>query len=281
MTLTLYHHPSSPCSAKVRLMLAEKEISWQSQIVDIFRGEQFSSSYLKLNPAGVVPTLVHDERVLRESLVICEYLEEAFPEPPLAPKDFVARARMRVWCKDIETFMVSAYVGVTYPACDRFEVARLSADKLAAFYAAHPNRRLADRKRWWSEAGFAAPDARTATLTYHKFLQKMEMQLGKSRWLAGDSYSLADLETTPYIALLELMTFQNWWQCRLPRVSEWYERVKERPSFRPALVDVIPNSRREAMAEQGRKAWPDVNAILAMAEPFTGRSPWAMRAEAL
>jgi len=281
MSLTLYHHPSSPCAAKIRLALAEKEIPWESRLVDIFRGEQFTSSYLKLNPAAVVPTLVHNGRVVRESLVICEYLEEAFPQPPLVPGDFVTRARMRVWCKDIETFMVSACVGVTYPASDRFEVAKLSPDKLSAFYAAHPNRRLADRKQRWSEVGFAAPDARSAVLTYHKFLEKMEMQLGKARWLAGDSYSLADLETTPYIAQLEMLDFQNWWQGRMPRVGAWYERVKERPSFRPALIEVVPDALRQAITERGRRAWPDVDAILATAEPFTGRSPWAMRAEAL
>src|SRR4051794_12864584 len=114
MALTLYHSPSSVCSAKVRVVLAEKKIPWQSQIVDIFRGEQFAPAYLKLNPAGVVPTLVHDGRAVRESLVICEYLEEAYPRPALTPPSHVARARMRVWCKDVETFMVSASVGMIF-----------------------------------------------------------------------------------------------------------------------------------------------------------------------
>jgi glutathione S-transferase len=268
------------CSAKVRLVLAEKRIPWESRLIDILRGEQFAAGYLKLNPAAVVPILVHNRRAVRESLVICEYLEEAFPQPALAPRDFVARARMRVWCKDVETFMVSAAVGLIFPATDRFDIAKLPPADLASYYARHPNRRLAERKQRWMENGFADPDARFATLTYHKFLQKMDMQLGKTAWLAGESYSLADAETTPYVAMLELLGFESWWR-RMPRIVDWYERVKARPSFRAAITDIVPKELREEMAVRGAKAWPEVEAIIATAEPFTGRSPWAMRAEAL
>jgi glutathione S-transferase len=278
--LTLYHHPSSTCSAKVRLVLAEKSIPWTSRVVDIMRGEQFASDYLALNATGVVPTLVHDGRAVRESLVICEYLEEAFPGPSLVPTNYVERARMRVWCKDVETFMVSACVGLTFPASDRFEVTKLSDSGRSAYYQGHPNRRLAERKQRWVEQGFADEDARTSVLTYHKFLQKMDMQLGKAPWLSGQTYTLADAETTPYVALLELLGLQAWWQ-RMPRVDEWYARVKNRPSFRIAVTEAMPAQLAVDMAARGAKAWPDIDAILATAEPFTGRSPWAMRAEAL
>jgi glutathione S-transferase len=278
--LTLYHHPSSTCSAKVRIVLAEKEIPWISQVVDIFRGEQFTPDYLALNAAGVVPTLVHEDRTVRESLVICEYLEEAFAGPSLVSSNYVDRARMRVWCKDIETFMVSACVGLTFPASDRFDIATLSGSERSSYFQSHPNRRLAERKQRWIEQGFADKDARMAVLTYHKFLQKMDMQLGRAPWLAGQSYTLADAETTPYVALPDLLGLNEWWR-RLPRIEDWYARVKQRPSFCAAITDAVPAQLKADMVARGAKAWPDIDAILATAEPFTGRSPWAMRAEAL
>jgi glutathione S-transferase len=278
--LTLYHHPSSTASAKVRIVLAEKAIPWTSQIIDIFRGEQFTPDYLAVNPAGIVPTLMHNRRAVRESLIICEYLEEAFGAPSLVPSNYVERARMRVWCKDIETFMVSACVGLTFPANDRFEVAKLSAGERTAYDKGHPNRRLAERKQRWTESGFADQDARSSVLTYHKFLQKMDVQLGKAPWLAGQSYTLADAETTPYVALLEQLGLEAWWR-RLARINDWYQRVKERPSFHTAITDVMSPALKCDMAVRGAKAWPEIDAILATAEPFTGRSPWAMRAEAL
>ena len=65
--LELYHHGSSVCAAKVRFVLMEKGIAWESHYLDILKGEQFHPDYLKLNPMAVVPTLVHDGVVLVES----------------------------------------------------------------------------------------------------------------------------------------------------------------------------------------------------------------------
>ena len=58
--------------------------------------ESQGPEYLKINPRGVVPTLVHDGKVVRESNVILEYLEDAFPAHPLRPEDPFERAEMRL-----------------------------------------------------------------------------------------------------------------------------------------------------------------------------------------
>jgi glutathione S-transferase len=97
--ITLYHHGSSVCAAKVRLVLAEKSLPWNGVYVDILRGDQFDPVYMKLNPKAVVPTLVDDGKVIIESTVIAEYLDESFPDPPLKPADPERRAAMRVWTK--------------------------------------------------------------------------------------------------------------------------------------------------------------------------------------
>jgi len=93
--LELYHHGTSVCAAKSRLTLGEKGLEWTGHYIDIIKGEQFAPEYLKLNPKHVVPTLVHDGRVIRESTLIGEYLDEAFPDPPLKPVNPLDRYRMR------------------------------------------------------------------------------------------------------------------------------------------------------------------------------------------
>ena len=103
--ITLYHHGSSVCAAKVRIALAEKSLPWEGVYVDILRGDQFDPAYTKLNPKAVVPTLVHDGNVIIESTVICEYLDECFPEPPLKPADPAHRAAMRLWTKAVDEFL--------------------------------------------------------------------------------------------------------------------------------------------------------------------------------
>ena len=84
---TLYHHGSSVCAAKVRFLMAEKGLKWDGVYIDILKGEQFTPDYMKLNPKAVVPTLVHDERVITESTVICEYLDRTYPDTSLHPDD--------------------------------------------------------------------------------------------------------------------------------------------------------------------------------------------------
>ena len=103
--LELYHNAFSSCSQKVRIVLGEKGLDWKSHVVDLQGGGQHDPEYVKLNPNHVVPTLVHDGRVLIESTLINEYLEDAFPEPSLRPTDAVARHAMRLFVKQIDEYV--------------------------------------------------------------------------------------------------------------------------------------------------------------------------------
>ena len=77
--LTLFDTPGSPCARRVRIVLLEKGLTWETRLVDLTRMEQKRPEYLALNPNGVVPTLVHDDRVVYESNVITEYVDAVFP----------------------------------------------------------------------------------------------------------------------------------------------------------------------------------------------------------
>ena len=77
--IELYHNAFSTCSQKVRLVLAEKGLDFVSHEIDLIGGGQHHPDYVKLNPKHVVPTLVHDGRVLVESSLIIKYLDDAFP----------------------------------------------------------------------------------------------------------------------------------------------------------------------------------------------------------
>ena len=81
--IKLYHNDMSSCAQKVRFALAEKELDWDGVVLDLRRGEQQQPEYLKINPKGLVPALEHDGEIIVESNIILDYLNEAFPEPPL------------------------------------------------------------------------------------------------------------------------------------------------------------------------------------------------------
>src|ERR1700730_13189067 len=101
-SLVLYNAPQSTCSQRVRFTLHEKGLSFSEHKLDLFSGDQLRPEYLKINPNGVVPSLIHDGKVIIDSAVIIEYLNEVFPEPPrLGPHDSVAPAA--IWSLPLHT----------------------------------------------------------------------------------------------------------------------------------------------------------------------------------
>ena len=103
MALELYHHDASTCSQKVRICLAEKDVDWVSCHLDLTGGENLTAGFLAINPNGVVPAFVHDGTPIIESTVMCEYVDEVWPEGArLTPEDPKKRAEMRAWLRYID-----------------------------------------------------------------------------------------------------------------------------------------------------------------------------------
>src|SRR5258707_9069864 len=106
--LELYNAMQSTCSQKVRITLAEKGIDFVEHRLRLFKQDQLKPEYLKLNPNGVVPTLVHDGVPVIDSSVIMEYLDEVFPQMCLTPQDPQRRAEMRAWMRFFEEVPTTA-----------------------------------------------------------------------------------------------------------------------------------------------------------------------------
>ena len=90
--IKLYDFKSSPNCQRVKVVLAEKNLPYEIVPVDLTKKEQKNPEYLQMNPYGKVPVLTDDSTVLYESLIINEYLEEKYPNPPLLPKDPAKKA---------------------------------------------------------------------------------------------------------------------------------------------------------------------------------------------
>jgi len=97
--MKLYDFLPCPFGQKVRIILAEKGLSYDLIQVDLTQGEQRRPDFLRLNPFGRVPVLVDEDTIIYDSTIIAEYLEDEYPEPPLLPAiDASAlRARARIW----------------------------------------------------------------------------------------------------------------------------------------------------------------------------------------
>ncbi|MGA2410225.1 MAG: glutathione S-transferase family protein, partial [Candidatus Binataceae bacterium] len=97
--MKLYDFLPCPFGQKVRIILAEKGLSYELIQVDLIQGEQRKPDFLRLNPFGRVPVLVDEDTIIYDSTIIAEYLEDEYPEPPLLPAiDASAqRAHARIW----------------------------------------------------------------------------------------------------------------------------------------------------------------------------------------
>jgi glutathione S-transferase len=206
----LYHLPLSPYCRKVRLALSEKRLPFELRVEKVWERRP---EYLELNAAATVPTLLEDSGLaVPDSGVICEYLDEAYPDTPL--------------------------LGTTLG--ERVEVRRL----LAWFdgkFAGDVTRNLNDEKYLKRMAGWGQPDATALRVGYANLREHLHYLgwLAETRkWLAGAVISLADLAAAAHLSVLDYQGDVDW--SISPPAREWYARMKSRPSFRALLSDRVP-----------------------------------------
>lgn len=202
MPIKLYHDvPSTNCD-RVKIVLAEKGLAWEGVWVKLSKMEQKSPEHLKLNPYGKIPVLVEDGKVLFESCIINEYLDEKYPNPPLQPKDPYLRARGRILVDYFLNFLHEPYWALRGEMIKKNEAER-------------------DQK-------IIAESRKDVTAR----LQYLEDALSDKPYFMGD-YSLTDIALLPRFPRLEQYGVLP--SAALPKLGAWFARMKERPSVKPIL----------------------------------------------
>ena len=259
--LTLYHNDMSLCAQKARLCLAEKGLPWEDKHLVLRAGDHQQPWYLKLNRRAVVPTLVHDDKVITESNVILEYLEDAFPTPSLRPQDPYGKAKMRLWIKqldedihDASAAILSFGIAFRHQYLERGEAGKRMLEQI-------PNIFKRERRRDVIEKGTGSQHFIIAVERMVLLLDEMEEALADRQWLASDQYTLADVAFAPYLARLEHLNILPMIGER-KRVWDWYARCKARPSFAAAITKWENPSYLELMKRRGTEHWPEVEAIV-------------------
>lgn len=228
MALELLNNPYSTCSQKVRLTLHEKGLSFADTRLDFRKKEHLSPEYLKLNPNGVVPTLLDDGRPVVDSSVIMEYLEERFPDTPLAPADAYGRAQMRAWLRFLEEVPTTA---IRVPSFNRVFVRHsrdLSEEERAENAEIRPLRKHFYQKM--GRDGFDDTEHQASLDRLRQTVERMEGALQKHEWLVGDALTLADFCVVPTIDRMEDLGLADTWS-DLAGVTRWWRAVQERPAF--------------------------------------------------
>lgn len=254
MALELYHLDHSTCSQKVRICLAEKGVEWVSRPLDLSARENLTPEYLAINPNGVVPAFVHDGTPIIESAVMCEYVDEVWPdEPRLTPQDPKKRAEMRAWLRFIDEVPSMA---VRVPSfqdvfLDRFKA--MSEDEYVEFRESNTLRR--DFFMRMNHTGFSDEEYENSLIQLRATVERMEEALTREGpWLVGEQFTIADICVAPLFQRLEDLGRAEMW-ADAPAVTDWFARIRERPSFAAAfypgtrLTEVYPELLEKASAK--------------------------------
>ena len=207
--IRLFHVPLSPFCRKVRLSLAEKKI--EVELIEERYWEQ-DPDFLRRNPAGKVPVLRMDGRMMAESAAICEYIEDRHPEPPLMPRAPEARYEVR---RLVSWFDDKFHHEVT----SKLLYERVNKKVMGQGYPDSGN----------VKAGAKA-------IKFH--IDYIGWLLDQRRWLAGDAMTLADFAAAAHLSALDYISDVDW--NRNANVKDWYAKIKSRPAFRSLLADHVP-----------------------------------------
>lgn len=231
--LHLLHFWSSSCSQKVRVLLREKGIPYESHPIDLARQKHVSPWYLGINPRGVVPTLVHDGVVHVESNDILEYLDSQVPSDvePFFPQNEEERA----WVKenlDLEDSLHVHLRNLTMGFLMPKSLAKKSEATLRRYEkegAENPKR--AQEVKWWrdfAERGIPPEVARASAHAHREVFEKLDARLAASDWLIGDRRSVLDIAwfiTTTRLKAAGYPLVDH------PNLLRWHEALERRPAF--------------------------------------------------
>ena len=235
--LVLHHAWRSSASRRVRLCLAEKGLEFESHVVDMMNMEHHSPEYLKINPNGVIPTLIlEDGRSLYESGTICEYLDEAYPEPPLRPADPYERAVMRNWISHVDERIGNLIVFNWVHSLAKV-ASKWTDEELAEKLKKVPSK---ERQEAWTRAArkpYTEEERAASRAKLVAMLDKMEETMRQTQWLAGNAYSIADIAVVPFIKRIdEEIAPDEMTPQRHPKVAAWWAAIQARPAFARARI---------------------------------------------
>jgi len=237
MALTLYSFGPGANSLKPMLTLYEKGLDFTIRQLNPAIFEHNEPWFVKINPNGQVPALDHDGKIITESTVICEYLEDVFPnDKPMRPADPYLRAQMRIWTKWVDEYFCWCVSTIGWHRMVSRMVQHMTDEEFEKHIENVP---IPEQKVKWRRARYGFPqdllDEEMAKIA--RSVAKLEKRLSESPWLAGPDYTLADICN---FAIANGM--QNGFSDLVnekdtPRLIDWIQRINDRPACKKMFAE--------------------------------------------
>lgn len=239
MAVELYHGEPGSNSLKVLQAIHEKGVPFVSHYINLSRFEQHEPEFLKINPAGQVPVLVHDGRVVTESTIINEYIDRVFDGPALRPADPYDEAQMRIWTKFVDDVFRPSLSFLAWHRLIPGLASRLPEGEFEKRLERIPLREKRDKWSLAARGGFTERELETWRHQLKDSVDRLEKGLSGREWLVADRFSLADIAMFSMaigvpMSYPELMNTE-----RTPHAMAWLARMRARPGVAAALA--MPN----------------------------------------
>jgi len=200
--MKLYDSGRAPNPRRVRVYLAEKGIKVPTEQVDLGAMAHRSAAFAAVNPLMRVPALeLDDGTIITESIAICRYFEMLHPQPPLFGRDAKEAAIVEMWQRRIELHLLAPVSHIfrnLHPAMAQMEVPQVPA---------------------WAEANKPR---------VIEFLQLLDVELGKRRYITGENFTVADI--TGLVALDFMKPAKLSVPDTMVNVRRWHAELSARPS---------------------------------------------------
>jgi glutathione S-transferase len=234
--LVLYDAVGSPCARRVRIALLEKGLTWHTRLLDLTKMEQKRPEYLALNPNGVVPTLLDGDRVIFESNVITEYIDDRFPGPRLYPEDPWQRAQVKMWqafelamAKEFRPLMYHRVIGPLQRMRSKEEVLAEVARQTRA--TSH----LAWAGLVWEGKTLTPEEEQACDEELRLRLDRLDATLAGHDHLVGDRFTIADVSVLPRVAMYPMIGIPID-PTKHRNLARWLELNQSRPSLRQSAM---------------------------------------------
>lgn len=258
--LILSHYPFSVSSQKVRMLLAEKNITWHDDIIDLIQGEQLNNNFIKMNPKAEVPVLHHAGNYLYDSCLINEYIEDSFPSPSFMANDPLSNYEIRQWNMWANENIHVASGIISYLVLGRPQLKSMDKESLNSLLSKIPQEKTREWRRNVLDKGFGADGILESLRCFQNLFRKVECSLKDSNaWLVGNRITLADITVFPYVMRAEhtgLDFMMNYTQ--YPKLRAWYLRMLSRPSVQTSLLKYVDGNMQDTIMAMVVEAHPEL-----------------------
>ena len=236
--LKLYSFGPGANSLKPLLTLYEKGLPFDGQRLNPATFEHHSDWYKAINPRGQVPALVDQGRVITESTVICEYLEDAYPtEVKLRPDNHADRADMRVWTKWVDEYFCWCVSTIGWQRMVSKMAQAISAEEFEERIKAIP---IPEQQIKWRRArdGFPQDLIDEEMRKIAVSVKRLDDHLRDHEWLAGGMYSLADICNYAIAGGMQHGFAELVNKADTPGLVRWIDQIAARPAVQQMYAEV-------------------------------------------